>query len=371
MSDTVCRALTIPFTPVSCDWPTINKILSERCWPESTALANWAVLELVKHDVVRTPALEKLPAYPKCSCRKCAISKTKSLYLYGHFAKYEHRSAWTGAAQAANCVLRSVQRKYLQERFDLIWRRAKALPTYRYPFPFPIHNQSWKPFYGQGNVPQVSLSLPGGNVVLRIRQGQEFRRQLVLFGQLVRGEAKAGEAVLLRRRGRTLLKLVYHIAKRPVLEASGTLVLTTWPDTFWTAQHEGRTEAAWRLNADHIRRLVAAHESYLQRISEDTKYEKRVPRKQRRHIDQAREERCAKHADRIKDFIHVATKEAVGYAVRQKIARVLFDYSCREYLPKFPWRQVEEILRYKLDDYGIALVANPGSEEGSMPDEGG
>lgn len=363
----VLRAVAFPFHPHGMDWKELDPLLKD-CFARATALANWAVLELARHDLARDSGMEKLPPYPKCPCPACAESR-EAIYLYGHFASYGGRADWDGAAASANAIMRFAKAKYDRERLDVVWRRARALPTFRHPFPFPVDADDWRPHHGKSsaadsNLPLVDVRLPGGRVTLGLRGGPEMARQLAMFRQIVSGEAPVrGELSLYRKRGRVMLKMVALFPRRPAANGAGTLVLKTWPDCFWTAQVEGREFAAWRENGDHVRRQVARHLRYLDRIAEDTKHEKRVPREQRRHIDAAREDRCAKHAGRVKDFIEVATKQAAGYAARQKVGAVLFDYSCREYLPKFPWRQVCETLRRKLDGYGIALVANPGLEE--------
>lgn len=347
MGETVCRALTLPFRPASGDWAAFDA-LARACWAESTALANWAAQEMFRADVVRTPGMAKLPPAPRVE-------------LYKLFQRYEGRAAWAGAAAAANCVLRAVQRKYLRERFDVIWRRARMVPTYRYPYPFPVHNQNWAAAYGPAGEPLVTLALPGGRVTLELRRGQEFRRQLALFRLLESGAARRGEAALLRKGRHTLLKLVGHFPARPAGGLTGTLLVRTDPAAFWVAEPDGR--APWILNADHVRRRCEAHRVFLRRSGEDLKLEARLSESQRRHLNDARADRCRKHRDRVAAFLHAATRQLADFAVRQRCACVLYDDVNRDYLPSFPWAEVKEKLGYKLAERGITFT--PAAEVGA------
>ncbi|HLS33634.1 MAG TPA: hypothetical protein VK039_08590, partial [Brevibacterium sp.] len=59
------RAITLPVAvPLGAEWKDLRAALRE-CWGSATQLANWAVTELAKADVVRTPDLEKLPPMPR------------------------------------------------------------------------------------------------------------------------------------------------------------------------------------------------------------------------------------------------------------------------------------------------------------------
>jgi hypothetical protein len=59
------RAVILPVAaPLGSDWPTLRTALAG-CWHQSTALANWAVTELAKADVVRMPGDEHMPAMPR------------------------------------------------------------------------------------------------------------------------------------------------------------------------------------------------------------------------------------------------------------------------------------------------------------------
>ena len=54
----------------------------------------------------------------------------------------------------------TVQAKYRAERYDVIWKCAASLVTYRYPVPFPVPNQGW------------TASIEGHQPIIRARIGE-------------------------------------------------------------------------------------------------------------------------------------------------------------------------------------------------------
>lgn len=328
----------------------------------STRLANWAMSQLYLADGLTAERDGgRLSAMPH-------------LYLYGLFtASYPGRADWSGAAAAANCVLRAVTKKYAERRLDVLGRGACSLPSYRFPYPFPVHNQNWSPYYGEGNVPLVDVSLPGDRVTLRLRGGPEMGRQLAGFREIVAG-AKRGELSLHRRGRREMVKLVAHFPARAREAGVNTMVLTTRPDCLWEAHVEGpdgRKTYPRRWQQDHVRSWVLRHDAWLRGVSEDTKREKRVPRRQRRHIDHAREDRCRKYRDRLETYCHEASKQLADFALRQGVSSVIYDDGVKEYLPHFPWHSLKEKLAYKLGERGISLLSHSETYPCSNPKEKG
>jgi len=341
------RAATFPFFPHGGpqDWPALDAVL-ERCWQLSTKLANWAMSELFLADQLTLgPAAAKLGPMP-------------SVYLYGLFRRsYPDYGLWQGAMQQAATILRCCEKKYKDMRFDIIARGSCSLPSFRFPYPFPVHNQSWRPFYGADNVPLVEVALPGAKVVLRLRGGNDMRRQLTLFRQLVEG-AKRGELALHRRGKHVLVKLVGWFPLVERAAGDGVLLVRTDPQSFWVAEGENIQPRLW--NQDHMPRKIENHRVWLQRISEDLKYEKRVPRPMRRHMLQKIDERCRKHNARLDTFCHEMTSQLVQFAVRQKVATLLYDDTVQEYMPRFPWFRLREKLRYKLEEVGMQFLVQGG-----------
>lgn len=351
MGDTVCRAVTFPFTPHSISWSELDPLLRQ-CWSMSTQLANWAASELALIDTLTLDrSARKLPPMPSLAPGG----------LYALFTRsYPDRAAWAGAAAAANCVLRAVQKKYAAERLDFLWRRSRSLPTFRYPYPFPVHNQNWSAEYGKDRVPLVGAALPGGRVVLRLRGGPEMGRQLAGFAQIV-GGAKRGELALYRKGTHAMAKLVAHLPARQPEGSTKTLLVRTDPNALWVAEIDGTRDRVW--NQDHMRELIETHRVWLQRVSEDTKREKRVPRKMRRHIDQKRVDRCRKYNDRISTFCHEMSRQLVEFAARQKVATIIYDDEQKGYLGagRFAWARLREMVRYKALERSIEFCTGGGN----------
>jgi hypothetical protein len=258
--------------------------------------------------------------------------------------------------------MRAVRKKYDAARFDVVWRRSCSLPSFRYPYPFPVHNQNWRPYYGKDNVPLVDVALPGGSVTLRLRGGPDMGRQLAAFREIVAG-AKCGELSLYKKNGHSMVKLVAHFPRREAKPADKTMLVRTDPSALWVAEVQGTHTRVW--NQDHVRALVERHRVWLQRVSEDTKREKRVPQQMRRHIDHARDDRCRKQNDRLTTFCHEMTAQLAHFAARQGACYVIYDDRAKGWLPNFPWHDLKTKLAYKLNDRGIALF--PGEKE-SLPE---
>ena len=352
------RSVTFPLIgPIDADWKDLRTALAV-AWAESTALANWGMTELAKADVIRRPGDEKCPPMPP-------------IYLYGLAGKiYSGWPNWSGVRSAAQSVLRSVEHKYRKVRYETIWTRARALPTQKYPMPYPVHNSSWSASF-QNESPVVSLALGGRGWQLRLKGGHEMRRQLKAFAQIVSGAAVQGELALYRvrahpgdhRRGvmesgsgqrfvyRVMVKLVAWLPRTEKGETAGTMIIKTAPDSFWLGVTEsGR---AWDLHADHVRRWVANHWHFLRRISDDSKQEKRW----RRNLNAHREERCAKHHNRIKTFQQQAAAMAAKFAARQRLAAIVYDDRERGYFADgFDWSGCRLALAKACDDYQIELA---------------
>lgn len=340
-SELVTRCCTLPVAAPSCGWDTLNERLRE-CFRLSTGLANWAVQALFRID---TPGEAKTP------------DTVKKWYGYGEAAKsFPGWKEWAGAMASAQCVLRAVQRKYIQTRFDVMVRHDQKALTYRYPFPFPVHNRDWKASYAPGGFPVVSLALPGmkERIDLRLKRGPEIGRQLAMFKQIHDGEAEHGEAALYRNgKGDLMLKLV---GKFPVREASEkrshVCLIRTDPAALLVAEIDGRSP--WILNADHVRTIQAVHRAYRQRASEDLKREKRMDRQQRSGFLESLDRRCEKNHRRMDTALHQLSAQVARFCERQGVARVIYDDADKSYMPDgFQWFALKERIKYKLAGMGV------------------
>lgn len=341
-------SVAVPATGVAKNtWP-----LLQEAWAESTSLANWAVHELAKSDVVRTPDMERLP-------------KMSWPYLYGIWtAGYDRRQWWTGASASANCIFRAVSKRYAKDRYAVVWQRRQALPTFRYPYPYRVHNRDWRLSWPE-NRPAVNLPLPGGRIDVILRSGAEYRRQLRTLRR-VGSDAKAGELLLKQNRRTKQLVAIFVLTLPGSDRRDGkTMSVTTHADHFIVARIEHGEP--WILNGDHVRRWIAAHRNYLERISEDVKHEKRWPRRTRRHINEQRAARCRKQNDRLKSWAHETTAQLIGYAQRRGVGIIELNLSDQSYLESFPWHDWREKLAYKCDAAGITLNVASGDVVDETP----
>jgi hypothetical protein len=156
-----------------------------------------------------------------------------------------------------------------------------------------------------------------------------------------------------------MCKLVAWLPRTGAVAGARTLQLRTAKDHLWIAEVEGREP--WILNADHVRRWQTEHRRYLNRISDDTKYEKRWPKRMRANIKEARARRCDKNHRRLQSFMQQTVASLAGYAQRQKVGEVIYDDGEAGYMESFPWFQLRERLKTKLDEVGIAFTHQPAS----------
>lgn len=348
---TVVRCVTIPVAvPLGSDpagnpwtWQTFNAALLP-AFRLSTDLANWAVHTLFRRD---TPGEAKAPAAVKSR----GVGNQAGCYLYGEavagFPDWSGRVA--GAAASAQCVFQAVHKKYLQDRFAIMCRHESGLLTYRFPYPFPVHNATWKTGYASGDFPTVSVAIPGvGRVELRLKRDGGFRRQLAMFRQLHDGTAKRGEAALYRdRKGVLLLKMVGHFPRVERAGDDNVCFLHTDPNALLVAEINGRSVTV--TNGDHLRRAHAVirevndrHRRFLQRAGEDKKREVRMDRKQRANLNAKVEDRCGKQRARLDTAVKQIAAQVARFLQRQRVGLVAYDDGVKTFLPDgFQWHALK------------------------------
>jgi hypothetical protein len=345
--NTVVRAVTLPVAgPVDESWENVNEALRV-AFRLSTDLANWAVHYLFRLD---DPVAEKTP------------DAVKKAYLYGaaagSFPGWAERCG--GVAANAQCVFRAVQKKYAQDRFAIQVRRESSLLTYRYPYPFPVHNANWSVAFAKGpwpgEAPVVTLALPVlGRVALRLDRGPEFGRQLAMVRQFLDGTAKKGEAALYRdRKGKLLVKLVGHFPRKERGPAGNVAFVHTDPNAVLVVEVNGRRVDV--TNGDHVRRLIAAHKAFRRRVYEDKKREKRMDRRQRSNLNGYVGDRCGKMRARLDTYVKQVAAQVARMCGRQGVGLVCYDDENREYMRhadaelSFPWHALKTRLRVLLGD---------------------
>jgi hypothetical protein len=323
------RAIVIPVvSPVDASWEELNQSL-DSMFRATTQASNWMVTELAKRDVKRQSSEAKIPRMPQ-------------VYLYP-----EAREQFPDLPpQSIAALEQSVQRKYRSKRYDVIWRCAGSLPTYRYPQPFPVHNQSWWPIIVE-DTPQVTVRIAERKYTMRLKGGFRYRRQLASFRSICSGEAKYGELDLYQTGRDLLCKMVAWLPRREAQERLGVLYVRTAPDALLVA-FNAKDEVLWRYNGNQVRRWAAEHAKQLQRWSEDTKAEERP-------LPGFAERRAAarKYHHRLNTSADQSASYLANYAARRKFATVEYDDSDTSYCGGYVWFRLRERISMLLDERGI------------------
>lgn len=340
-------AVTIPVAePLSGTWDDLRAGLKE-LWTQTTRCSNWMMTELYARDV-RRKGDEKIPPMPK-------------IYLYPE-ARRLFRAL---PPQSVSSIEQSVKMTYRAKRWEILWTRAGSLPSFRYPTPFPVHNQSWKCWI-EAERPVVSIRLRDDWFNFRLRGGHDFRRQLAAFREMANGSAKRCALELYKdHKGVILCKMVTYRPKHALAsDASGTLQVMSGADVLLVAVNE-KDVRLWTYSADHVRRWMAQiqnHSRQLRRWSEDSKFERRpaVPFAERRRLA------CEKQRRRIDSACHQISAELVGYAKRRKFAEIRCDFSEQTYCKTFPWFRLGELIKYKAEVEGLKVTITNGQAQESQ-----
>jgi len=348
----VLRALTFPVVspsradapqddhgaaPTSAPWKELTKSL-QPLWAETTEASNWMMTQLYVRDVRREDQL-KLPAMPKC-------------YLYP-----EARRLFPNLPpQTVSSLEQAIQRKYRAKRWDVLWVHQASLPTLRYPQPLPIHNQSWKYWFNEGQQPVVEVRIGGSRWHLRLKSGQRFRYQISGLQRM----ADPGELAIYKAHDGTLLvKLVGWLRRDPKQPSDrrSVLIVRTGKDHLLSAL-DNKSERLWVENCDHIARMIGEHRWKLQRWSEDQKAEQRpVP-----GFAARRREAAEKYHRRMDSAIQEVAAHVANFAQRRRYTEVLYDDSSR-WLESFPYAALEARLETNLDERQIEFVKEEGSKD--------
>lgn len=357
----VLRAITIPVVgPVDGEWKDLRGEL-KKLWGQTTNLSNWLMSHYYAADIKRVPGLEKLPTMPK-------------VYLYP-----QAREAFPYLpAQSVVAIDHAVAGKYRSKRYDVIWRSAESLPNYRYPTPFPVHNQSWRAIYLDDKRPAISVRLGTARWTLRLRGGHQFKRQLTGFAGFVDGSNIRGELALYEKRAsksdhrngvygkdsngrethsRLMCKMVGYFKRQKLQKASGTLYVHTDADSLLVALN-AKNDRLWVENCDQVRRWTAEHRRHIQRWSEDQKAEQRPTANYQSRRDTA----VRKYRHRMDSLSHEVSAHLVRYARRRRFAVIRYDDDVKTYCDQFPWFSLMERIEYKCDDAGIVFEHSSSSK---------
>jgi hypothetical protein len=338
----VLRAVSLAIAePVSGTWTEFDAVC-RIMWRMTTQACNWIATELYARDVRRLAGAEKMPPMP-------------AHYLYPELrAELPELPSQTVAA-----LLNSTTAKYRAMRYEVIWRRSAALPTYRYPAPFPVPAQGWsieRDETGQRFV--VGVRIGDMRWQLRLAGGARYRRQTEALADLVAGNAVPGEMALYRQRvdgkDRTMCKLVAYLPRKVRAVRGGdpqALIVRTDADSLLVALNR-KDEKIWTYNADHLRRWSAEHRNQLQRWADDSKYEQRPTPA----FAERREAAARKYRSRMDSAVREIAAQLVGYAERRRFAVIEYTDRDTSYLPAFPWFLLRERIATVCDEREIEFV---------------
>jgi hypothetical protein len=321
------RTLTFAIaSPGEGTWKDLDADL-KAMWEQTTAASNWMMTQCYVRDIHRSDAYDKMPPM-------------RPLYLYP-----EARILFPKLPPTTVVALeRAVQSTYRAKRYEVIWTRSATLPSMRYPQPFPVHNQSWSFSFDAGNRPWIKCRLNDRTWELRLKSGPRYRRQIAgLRNMLERSELSIFKA----HDGTVLCKLVGWLGREEAKAATGTLYVRTGKDHLLSAIDDA-DKRLWIENCDHLPRLIAEYTRRLRRLSEDQKAEQQPNPAFSGH----RTAMVTKHRHRIETTIKEVAAHLAGFAVRRRIARVVYDDRER-WLDPFPYFNLQDRIKTVLEERSI------------------
>ncbi len=347
----ILRSIAIPVVePMGEDWHNFREAL-KLGWVQATAAANWMMTELYARDF-RRGREDKMPPM-------------KRVYLYP-----EARERFPGLTpQSVVSIENAVQAAYRAARYEVLWTCSASLPTFRYPRPLPVHNQSWEATTAEER-PVVRVRLGGRWWELRLKGGPRFRPQMAAYRQMVSGEAVRGELTLYRVRahdgklaGRpnkdqqvkytVMCKMVAWLPRASQMEIrapSDPLRVKTADDMLLVAAN-GRNEQVWRYRADHLRRWVAEHRKSIQSLADDQKAEQRPSAA----FADRRTAAGLKYRNRMHSAIREIAAQLVAYAARRNFSAIDYDDTATGFCPDFPYAALRERICIKCGEAGLGF----------------
>jgi hypothetical protein len=329
----VLRAISLPIAePLDSDWKGLRTKL-RLMWRQTTQASNWIMTELWARDVRRRPGDEKMPAMP-------------ATYLYPEMrVRFPDLPPQTVAS-----LEQAVTRKYRAKRYEVVWTCAASLPTYRYPVPFPVHNQSWS-ISEENERPVVTARIGDSKVRFRLHGGYRFKRQTAAVGKLISGAAIRGELALMEAGKDIVCKMMAYLPREERTgERTGVLSVRSMPDSLLIALNS-KQERLWTYNADHLVRWQREHKHTLQRLAQDQKFEQRpMPT-----FAQLRDTLVERQRDRMLTAVQQIAASLVAYAMRRRFATIRYDDTDHSFCEQFPWFMLRDRIATVCDEVGIGF----------------
>ena len=330
----ILRAITLQIAePQGLSWDDLRTALKVM-WRETTRASNWMMRQLALADVEREPGVTKMPPMPRS-------------YLY----PVARQQFPVLPSQTVAALEQAVTAKYKAKRYEIVWTCAAALPTFRYPQPFPVHNQSWTVAM-ENDSPVVSVRMGEHRIQVRLKSGNRYRRQLAGIRSIADGSAVPGECAIYEQGTAIMVKMVAWLPRRAAAnQMTGILRVRSSAESLIVAVNE-KDETLWSYHADQIPRWAAEHRRQLQRWADDSKFEQRpVPLFATR-----RTEASLRYHRRVNSAADQAAAYLVNYARRRKFAEILWDDTERAFCPDFVWFRLESRIKTLADEYGIVFT---------------
>lgn len=348
----VARAVTIPIVcPVipadagpqseanKVAWDEFRRVISD-AWSRATNATAWAYRELLQRDTLRIGGIEKMP--------KLELPQG-GLYKIGNEA---HEKPWEGWSQSASAILRLAEAKYRAKRYEIVWSGKSRLPDARYPQPYPVPSQGMTLSIDDNDRPRVDFRLPAGRVSVWLRGGKNYRRQRQQIQWLIENPELIGESAIYERGKDVMVKVVGWFPRKDARESKGALRVHTDSESLITAFNDA-DERLFVIHGDRAKEWTVRHTTWLQRQRDDQKMERRNPKRKSRKQREDVTVRCKKFHNRIDTFIDQTAAQIAGYADRRKLAKVIYDDRCRDFLGQFPWFRLELGIKTRCESLGI------------------
>lgn len=316
---------------------------------------NLALVELAKADSKPLEPGPKGPKLPKFSATDV------NLYPLGRTLFPDLDS------QSLGSLLVKVRSKYLEKRFERRVLGRTTLPE-QTRVPLPIPSKDAKVTVSDQHQPFVRVRIHGERFTLRLRNTpnrphHNFYRQVAALERVLAGEGSYGEVVLDRRRDGTIAcRVLVYLPMEKIERTDRKIIVRTCKDRLWSVQIDEREEA-FVLNNDQIRKRISRHLIRLHRLSQDQKFERRLPEGERTGINGYRETICNKQNHWLNDVCHKASAMLAGLVILVGAGTVEYDDTETGFAESFPLFRLRSLCQQKVEAKGGTFVHANGSAE--------